>query len=99
MARESYYLDGVRLRELRNAKHLTSEQAAVKIGLSDKTLRSYETLDKAGLWSNVQKLARFYRVDPEALVITVEQRRPESVAAERAAAAAKRSREENEKAQ
>lgn len=58
---------GERLKQLRDARHLSQEDAAHEIGVSVKTLRSWEK--GAGIrWRNAQSVAAFYGVEPESLV-------------------------------
>jgi transcriptional regulator with XRE-family HTH domain len=56
-----------RLRDLRDARHLSQEDAAHEIGVSVKSLRAWE---KGGgiRWENAKSVALFYGVDPETLV-------------------------------
>lgn len=56
-----------RLRDLRDARHLSQEDAAHEIGVSVKSLRAWE---KGGgiRWTNAKAVALFYGVDPETLV-------------------------------
>lgn len=58
---------GDRLRRLRDGRHLSQEDAAHEIGVSVKTVRSWE---KGGgiKWANAKAAGRFYGVDPETLV-------------------------------
>lgn len=86
MERETEYANGTLLRELRERRRITIEKAAVEIGVSDKSLRLWETRDKPITWGSTEKLARFYGVGPESLVISAEQRRPEIREAEEAIA-------------
>jgi transcriptional regulator with XRE-family HTH domain len=61
------YARGERLRELRDAKHASQETVAFAIGVSTKTVRSWEHGGKIR-WPNAKLLGRYYGVDPEALV-------------------------------
>ncbi len=56
-----------RLKELREQRHLSQEEAAHEIGVSVKSLRAWE---KGGgiRWLNAKSVAEFYGVDPESLV-------------------------------
>lgn len=58
---------GERLKELREARHLSQEEAAHEIGVSVKSLRSWE---KGGgiRWPNAKSAGAFYEVDAESLV-------------------------------
>jgi transcriptional regulator with XRE-family HTH domain len=58
---------GERLKGLRDARHLSQEDAAHEIGVSVKTVRSWE---KGGgiKWPNAKAAGRFYGVDAESLV-------------------------------
>jgi transcriptional regulator with XRE-family HTH domain len=56
-----------RLRELRKDTHLSREKVAGEIGVTTKTLYSWENGGSIR-WHNAQKLAAFYGVDPESLV-------------------------------
>jgi transcriptional regulator with XRE-family HTH domain len=58
---------GERLRKLREGRHLSQEDAAHEIGVSVKSLRSWEK--GSGIrWNNAQAAAEFYGVEPESLV-------------------------------
>jgi transcriptional regulator with XRE-family HTH domain len=58
---------GERLRQLREGRHLSQEDAAHEIGVSAKTLRSWE--HGGGIrWRNVEVLGEFYGVDPNELI-------------------------------
>lgn len=61
------YARGKRLRSLREARRLSQEDAAHEIGVSAKTLRTWE---KGGpiKWANAKAAGQFYEVDPESLV-------------------------------
>lgn len=56
-----------RLVRLREARHLSQEDAAHGVGVTTKSLRAWE---KGGAirWHNAQKLAKFYGVEPESIV-------------------------------
>jgi len=58
---------GEHLRKLRTELRLSQEDAAHEIGVSTKSLRTWE---KGGpiKWENAKAAARFYEVDPEELV-------------------------------
>lgn len=58
---------GKRLKDLRDAKHLSQETAAHRIGVSVKTIRAWE---KGGgiKWPNAMRAGEEYGVDPESLV-------------------------------
>lgn len=58
---------GERLKELRDARHLSQEDAAHEIGISVRALRTWE---KGGgiRWRNAKAAAAFYGVAPESLV-------------------------------
>lgn len=56
-----------RLLELRTARHLSRERAALEIGVSSKTLYAWEHGSKIQ-WDNAKRAAAFYGVDPESLV-------------------------------
>ena len=58
---------GQRLKELRERKHESQENAAYAIGVSTKSLREWEHGGKIR-WENAKKLAIYYGVDPELLV-------------------------------
>lgn len=58
---------GEELRRLRDERHLSQEDAAYEIGVSVKTVRSWEHGGKIK-WENAQRVAKFYAVDPESLV-------------------------------
>lgn len=61
------YARGERLRELRDSRHLSQEEAAHEIGVSVKTLRAWEK--GSGIrWGNAKSVAKFYGVEPESLV-------------------------------
>jgi transcriptional regulator with XRE-family HTH domain len=58
---------GERLRQLREARHLSQEDAAHEIGVSVKSVRSWE--HGGGIkWENAKTAGEFYAVDPESLV-------------------------------
>lgn len=61
------YARGEMLRELREQKHLSQEDAAHEIGVTTKTIRTWE---KGGpiKWANAKLVGRFYKVNPEHLV-------------------------------
>lgn len=61
------YARAERLRELRAATHESQENVAHEIGVSVKSVRTWESGGKIR-WENAKKLATFYGVDPEALV-------------------------------
>lgn len=61
------YARGERLRELRNAKHASQEAVAFMVGVSTKTVRSWEHGGKIR-WENAKRLGGYYGVDPETLV-------------------------------
>ena len=61
------YARGQRLRELRERKHESQENAAFAVGVSVKTLRAWEHGGKIR-WQNAKRLGSFYGVDPEGLV-------------------------------
>jgi transcriptional regulator with XRE-family HTH domain len=86
MAQVSEYANGTLLRELREQRRTTIQSAAEKMGVSDKSLRLWETRDAPITWRSTEKLAAFYRRKPEELVISAEQRRPEVREAEAAIA-------------
>lgn len=57
-----------RLRSLRESRHLSQEDAAHEIGVSVKTVRSWE--QGGGIrWPNAKRAAKVYGVDPESLVV------------------------------
>lgn len=58
---------GERFKQLRCDRHLTQEQAGHEIGVSAKTIRTWE---KGGRieWDNAKAAGSFYDVDPEELV-------------------------------
>lgn len=56
-----------RLQKLRAATHQSREQIAAEIGVTAKTLYSWEHGGKIK-WPNAVKIADFYGVDPESLV-------------------------------
>lgn len=58
---------GELLLKLREAKHLSREDAAHNIGVSTKTLYTWEHGGKIK-WPNAQRVGAFYGVDPESLV-------------------------------
>lgn len=58
---------GERLRDLREKRHLSQEEAAHEIGVSVKTIRAWEK-GKGIRWQNALTVSRFYGVDPESLV-------------------------------
>lgn len=64
---------GERLRDLREGRHLSQEEAAHEIGVSTKTVRSWE---KGGgiRWANAKSAGAFYGVEPESLVTLDEDR-------------------------
>jgi transcriptional regulator with XRE-family HTH domain len=54
-------------RRLREQRHLSQEEAAHEIGVSVKTVRSWE--HGGGIkWANAKRVGEFYGVEPEALV-------------------------------
>lgn len=58
---------GERLRKLRRSQHLSQETAAARIGVSTKSLRSWE--QGGGItWRNAKRAAEVYEVDPETLI-------------------------------
>lgn len=58
---------GERLRQLREARHLSQEDAAHELNVSVKTVRSWEK--GSGIrWPNAQAAGDFYGVDPETLI-------------------------------
>lgn len=58
---------GDRFRQLREAQHLSQEDAAHEIGVSVKALRSWE--HGGGIkWRNATAAGTFYDVDPDSLV-------------------------------
>lgn len=61
------FVRGEQLVRLREGKRLSQETAAAEIGVSAKSLRTWE---KGGAirWHNAEKLAQFYGVDPASLV-------------------------------
>lgn len=61
------YARAEHLRELRAATHLSREKVAAEIGVTTKTLFSWENGGKIR-WPNAKKLGAFYGVDPESLV-------------------------------
>jgi len=63
----SDYARGEYLKELREGRRLNQEDAAHEIGVSAKTLRTWE---KGGpiKWENAKAAGAFYEVDPEQLV-------------------------------
>lgn len=55
------------LRDLRHAAHLSRESLAHEVGVSTKTIYSWE--NGGGIqWHNALKIAAFFHVDPESLV-------------------------------
>lgn len=58
---------GERLVQLREAKHLTQDEAAHQIGVSEKSLRAWEKGGKIRA-ENVRRVGAFYEVDPNELV-------------------------------
>lgn len=61
------YARAERLRELREASHLSREKVASEIGVSTKTLYAWENGGSIR-WENTKKIAAFYEVEPESLV-------------------------------
>lgn len=61
------YARGELLRELREARHESQEHVAFTIGVSTKTVRTWEAGGKIR-WPNAQKIARYYGRNPEELV-------------------------------
>ena len=61
------YARGQRLRELRERKHESQENVAYGLGVSVKTIRSWEHGGKIR-WLNAKRLGAFYGVDAESLV-------------------------------
>ena len=57
-----------KLRLLREAKHLTQQQVADKVGVSKATISAYETVSKAPSIEVIIRLARFYGVSVDYLV-------------------------------
>lgn len=58
---------GELLRELRETRHLSQEEAAHEIGVSVKTIRAWEK--GSGIrWGNAKQIGQFYGVDPNSLV-------------------------------
>lgn len=57
-----------KLRLLREAKHLTQQQVANKVGVSKATISAYETASKAPSIEVIIRLARFYGVSVDYLV-------------------------------
>jgi transcriptional regulator with XRE-family HTH domain len=58
---------GQHLVKLRQARHLSQEDAAYEIGVTSKSLRAWEHGGKIR-WDNAKKLAEFYGVEAEGLV-------------------------------
>jgi transcriptional regulator with XRE-family HTH domain len=75
MARTTEFADGEVLRKLREKKRLPRAKAAVLIGVSEKRLQDWELHDASITWTSSEKLAKFYEVPPEELVIPEEKRR------------------------
>jgi transcriptional regulator with XRE-family HTH domain len=61
------YARAEKLRELRDAAHLSQEHVAHEVGVSTKTIRSWEHGGKIR-WENAKRLGAFYGVDAEELV-------------------------------
>lgn len=61
------YARAEKLRELRAATHLSQEHVAHEVGVSTKTIRSWESGGKIR-WENAKRLGAFYGVDAEELV-------------------------------
>ena len=61
------YARAERLRELRDAVHMSREKVAAEIGVTTKTLYAWENGGSIR-WENAKKLGEFYGVDPEGLV-------------------------------
>jgi transcriptional regulator with XRE-family HTH domain len=61
------YARGELLRELRDQTHNSREFVAAEIGVTAKTLYTWEHGGKIK-WDNAKKLATYYKVDPETLV-------------------------------
>lgn len=61
------YARGEHLKELREGKRLSQEGAAHEIGVTTKTIRTWEKGGKIK-WVNAKSAAAFYEVDPETLV-------------------------------
>lgn len=57
-----------KLRLLRDAKHLTQQQVADRVGVSKATISAYETASKAPSIEVMIKLARFFGVSVDYLV-------------------------------
>lgn len=58
---------GELLRDLRKSRHLSQDEAAHEIGVTERTLRAWERGGKIK-WPNAKKAGAFYNVDPESLV-------------------------------
>ena len=61
------YARGERLRELRERRRMSQEHVAGEVGVSTKTVWSWEHGGKIK-WANAQRIAAFYGMDPEELV-------------------------------
>lgn len=61
------YARGEHLKALREGRRLSQEGAAHEIGVSTKTIRTWEKGGKIK-WANAKSAASFYEVDPETLV-------------------------------
>jgi transcriptional regulator with XRE-family HTH domain len=64
----SDFAKGERLRELREARHMSREDAAHEIGVSARALYVWETKDGPIKWANAVRAAEVYDVEPETLV-------------------------------
>lgn len=62
------YARGQRLRELRTAKHVSQQEAAQAIGITMKTLSTWENGRGKIRWTNAKAAAAYYGCDPEELV-------------------------------
>jgi len=62
------YAKGALLQELRRTKGMSRENVAAEIGVTTKTLYSWEKQNSAIKWENAKRVATFYDVEPEDLV-------------------------------
>lgn len=62
------YAKGDVLRALRADKRMSRENVAAEVGVTTKTLFTWEKQNGAIKWDNARSLASFYNVEPESLV-------------------------------
>ena len=62
------YAKGEQLRSLREAAHMSREDAAHAIGVTTRALYVWEVKDGPIKWENAQRAAKVYGVEPETLV-------------------------------